>query len=119
MSASVPSPSPSGSPRGSGGDRLAKLLRLLESDPSDTFCLYGIAQEHASRGAHAEATEWFDRVIEHEPSHGYAYFHKARAEEALGRIDAAIATLRAGLAASAGDPKAASEIAGYLASLDE
>ena len=33
-------------------DRLAQLMRMLETDPSDAFCLYGIAQEHAKAGRH-------------------------------------------------------------------
>ena len=33
-----------------GGDRLRKLLALLEKEPGDAFCLYGVAQEHARAG---------------------------------------------------------------------
>jgi hypothetical protein len=31
----------------SSGGRLEALMRMIEQDPSDAFCLYGVAQEHA------------------------------------------------------------------------
>ncbi len=101
-------------------DRLAALHRLLEADPRDTFCLYGIAQEHARRGDVVNACAFYDRVIEIEPTHAYAFFHKAKALEAAGRVDAALETLRLGLAAAKAlkDPKAINELAGYLDELD-
>ena len=97
-------------------DRLAALLAMLEKEPGDAFCLYGIAQEHAARGAHAEAIAWFDRTIAAEPTHGYAFFHKARSLEALERITEAVAVLRAGIEAArtAGDRHAVSELTGFL-----
>jgi len=97
-------------------NRLESLLRLLEQDPNDAFCLYGVAQEHASAGRSEEASEWFRRAIAADPSHAYARFHLARALEQLGRIDEATAALREGLQAAraSGDAKAMNEIAGYL-----
>jgi len=97
-------------------DRLAALLAMLEKEPGDAFCLYGIAQEHAARGAHEQAIAWFDRTIAAEPTHGYAFFHKARSLEALGRVPEAIAVLRAGIdaARTAGDRHAVSELTGFL-----
>ena len=101
-------------------DRLAVLLAMLEKEPGDAFCLYGIAQEHAARGAHAEAIAWFDRTIAAEPTHGYAFFHKAKVLEEARRVPEAVAALRAGLARArtVGDRKAASEIEGYLDALE-
>lgn len=99
--------------------RLSKLMKLLDAEPDDAFCLYAIAQEHARLGAPAQAIAWFDRTIAADPSHAYARFHKAKVLEAGGRLTEAIEVLREGLAAaeSAGDAKATSEIAGALASL--
>ena len=31
-------------------DRIATLKSMLESEPNDTFCLYGLAMEHARLG---------------------------------------------------------------------
>lgn len=99
--------------------RLAKLMKLLDAEPDDAFCLYAIAQEHARLGDASEAIAWFDRTIAADPSHAYARFHKAKVLESEGRVPEAIETLREGLAAAEAsrDGKAASEIAGALASL--
>jgi len=101
-------------------DRAAQLRRMLEDDPNDAFCLYGLGQEHARDGEVVAAIAWFDRAIEADAKFAYAYFHKAKAQERLGDSIAAAATLRAGLAAArdAGDAHAASEIQAYLESLD-
>lgn len=109
-------PPPSATP-----DRLAALHRLLDADPRDTFCLYGIAQEHARRGEVEKACAFYDRVIEIEPTHAYAFFHKAKAQESAGRLEAAVETLRHGLAAakSTRDSKAINELAGYLDELED
>ena len=96
--------------------RLDSLLRMLEADPSDAFCLYGVAQEHASAGRLEEAVDWYRRAIAADPAHAYARFHLARALERLGRMDEALVALREGLVAAraSGDAKAVNELAGYL-----
>lgn len=95
---------------------IEQLERLLVTDPTDTFVLYGLAQEHAKAGETDRAVSYYDRVIAIDPHYHYAYFHKARALEEAGRDEEAAATLRAGLdrARTAGDAQAVSEIAGYL-----
>jgi tetratricopeptide (TPR) repeat protein len=95
---------------------LDQLQRLLAADPADPFLLYGIAQEHAKAGNHAEALLWYDRCLQADPRYAYACFHKARSQEALGDPAAAIATLRAGqqAAQAAGDSHALAEISAYL-----
>jgi tetratricopeptide (TPR) repeat protein len=99
--------------------RLAKLMAMLERTPDDAFCLYGVAQEHARAGRHTEALAWYDRACVADPDGAYAFFHKARSQQALGDEPAAIETLRAGLAAArrGKDSHAAGEIAGFLAEL--
>lgn len=91
-------------------------MRMLEADPHDAFCLYGVAQEHARAGRLEEAVSWFARTIQADPSHAYARFHQAKALEGLGRVEQAMAALREGLQAArtAGDGKAAGELASYL-----
>jgi predicted Zn-dependent protease len=103
----------------SAASRLQKLLRMLEAEPGDAFCLYAIAQEHLRLGAPEEALAWFDRTIAADPAHAYAHFHAAKMLEQLGRIGDARRMLDAGRATAtrSGDAKAASEIAGYLDTL--
>ena len=79
---------------------IEQLQKLLAADPSDPFLLYGMAQEHAKQGRHGEALAWYDRCLAADPKYAYAYFHKARSEEAMGNSDGAAATLRAGQAAA-------------------
>jgi tetratricopeptide (TPR) repeat protein len=95
---------------------LAQLHKLLAAEPNDPFLLYGLAQEHARLGNHTEALQWYDRCLVADPRYAYAYFHKARSQEALGDTPAAVETLRAGVQAAraAGDQHAQSEISGYL-----
>ncbi len=96
--------------------RIAQLEKLLAMDANDTFVLYGLAQEHAKAGNHAAAVVWYDRCLAVDPAYCYAYFHKARSQQALEDLVGAVGTLKAGQAASkqAGDNKALSEISGYL-----
>lgn len=101
-------------------DRISKLLKLLEADPNDAFCLYGLAQEHAKTGRYDEALRFYDRTLAADPNYLYAYFHKARAQEAVGRRSDAQMTLREGLkrAQAVQDGKALNEMSEYLWSLE-
>ncbi|MCA9286859.1 MAG: tetratricopeptide repeat protein [Phycisphaerales bacterium] len=98
------------------GGRIEQLRRLLDKEPNDAFCLYGLGQEYARRGDSTSAVQWYDRAIAADPDMSYAYFHKARVLQEADDIDGAVATLRAGLEAArrANDAKATNEIAGYL-----
>jgi tetratricopeptide (TPR) repeat protein len=95
---------------------LEQLEKLLAADPTDAFVLYGVAQEHAKLGDFARAVEFYDRCLTVDPAYCYAYYHKARAQDAAGDRSGAVATLRAGLvkARAIGDSHAASEISGLL-----
>jgi len=97
-------------------DRIAQLKSILEAEPHDTFCLYGLAMEYSKAGEFQRAIEYFDRTLAVDPNYCYAYFHKARALEESGDVAAAQQALRTGLkqAQSCGDAKAAGEIAGLL-----
>mgnify|MGYP003575014090 CR=1 FL=1 len=97
-------------------DRIAKLKSMLEAEPDDAFCMYGLAMEHARLGRMQEAVAWFDQTLSVDPDHCYAYFHKAKVQERAGDVEAATATLREGLerARSIGDGKAAGELEAYL-----
>lgn len=100
----------------SNPDRLSALLAMAEDDPNDAFVLYGIAQEHATRDNHAEAEKWYQRAIEADPDHAYAYYHLARSLMALDRASDAIETARNGLEAASrsGDAQATGELQDLL-----
>jgi tetratricopeptide (TPR) repeat protein len=97
-------------------DRIAQLKKLLNAEPGDAFCRYGLAMEYARQGLHAEALRWFDQTLEVDPDYCYAYFHKAKCLEDAGSTDAARGVLQTGLARAraVGDGKAMSELASYL-----
>ncbi|MCB9881182.1 MAG: tetratricopeptide repeat protein [Planctomycetes bacterium] len=100
--------------------RIERLEELLADDPNDPELPYMIAQEYANQGDHATAVTWYDRCLGLAADHAYAYYHKARAHEALGAVDRARSTLEAGLAAAdrSRDGRARGEIEEYLAELD-
>ncbi|MFG0330212.1 MAG: tetratricopeptide repeat protein [Phycisphaerales bacterium] len=102
-------------------DRMAKLEKMLEAEPDDTFCLYSLAQEHAKRDDHDRAIEYYDRVLAIDENYLYAYFHKAKSLEAVDRMDDAKAELQRGVARArqAGDDKALGELGEYLTTLNE
>lgn len=93
---------------------------MLEIDPNDAFCLYGLAHEHAKHGDQELAVEYYQKTIAVDPAYIYAYYHKAKSLEAIDRLDEAVATLRVGLAhaGEAKDEKAMREISEYLGLLD-
>jgi tetratricopeptide (TPR) repeat protein len=97
-------------------DRIATLKSMLESEPNDTFCLYGLAMEYSRLGQFPQAVAWFDQTLTVDPDYLYAYFHKARCQEQAGDTAAAADTLRQGVerAQSADDAKAFNELAAYL-----
>ena len=101
-------------------DRIEQLTKMLQAEPDDAFCMYGLALEYAKRGDLDEAASWFDRTIAADPRQCYAYFHKARSQQEAGDATSAQATLRAGLkqARAIGDLKAASEIEAFLDELE-
>jgi len=95
---------------------IAQLEKLLAADPKDPFVLYGLAQEYAKAKEYAKAIGFYDACLSADAAYCYAYFHKAKAQQAAGDDAGAAATLRAGLVAAkqAGDAKAMGEIGGYL-----
>lgn len=100
--------------------RLDKLRAMHEADPTDADVPYMIAQERAKEGAHEEAIAWFDKCLEIDPSYHYAYYHKARSQQAAGEPLHAVDTLHVGREKAAKDnaQKAVSEIDTFLAELE-
>jgi predicted Zn-dependent protease len=93
-------------------DRLSELRNLLEKDPHDAFCMYGIAMEYSKSGNHTEAIAWFDRTMEVDPAYSYAWYHKARVQEESGNTAGAMQTLEDGIiqADEIGDTHAVEEM---------
>ncbi|MCA3005734.1 MAG: tetratricopeptide repeat protein [Planctomycetaceae bacterium] len=100
---------------------IAQLEKLLALDPADTFVLYGLAQEHAKQKNFGEAVAFYDRCLAVDPGYCYAYFHKARAQQAMGDLAGAKVTAQAGVQAAhrAGDGKALSELSTLQVELAE
>lgn len=95
---------------------LHQLEKLLALEPNDAFVLYAIAQEHAKARDHEKAIEYYDRCLGVDRLYCYAYYHKARSLEALGKLEDVRKTLEAGagVAKEARDGKALSEMSSYL-----
>jgi len=98
---------------------IEQLERLLKTDPDDTFLLYGLGQARAKEGEHDKAVQAYDRCLAIDPGHLYAYYHKARSLDALGRTDEACVVVRAGIeaASKAGDAHARFELENLLTML--
>lgn len=100
-------------------DRLSQLRNLLDKDPNDAFCMYGIAMEHAKKGHHEKAIAWFTRTLETDPAYCYAWYHKAKCQESAGDSAGAAQTLHEGIehAKEYGDNHAADEMGELLESM--
>lgn len=100
--------------------RLAQLEKLHAADPSDADVAYMIAQEHAKSGDNEAARAWFDRCLSIDAGYLYAYFHKARAQQKAGDTAGALSSARIGhsRAVSAGNAKAAGELASLIEELE-
>ena len=99
--------------------RLAQLLSMLETEPTDSFLRYGVAMEYARIGRHAEAIHEFGTLLLHDPGYVAAFFMCGRSYESLGEISQARAQYEQGIAMAKkiGDQHAASEMAEALAGL--
>ncbi len=99
--------------------RLEQLRKMWDADRSDPDVPYMIAQEHAAGGDHAQAVEWFTTCLTSDEDYLYAYFHKARSLEELGKTEEAVVTAQAGLvrARVAEDQKATDELRTLVESL--
>lgn len=100
--------------------RLAQLERLHAADAGDADVMYMLAQEHAKAGNYAGAVSWYDRCLAADPGYVYAFFHKARAQQAAGHLPAALESARAGLvrARELGQAKAQNELASLIEELE-
>jgi cytochrome c-type biogenesis protein CcmH/NrfG len=99
--------------------RKEQLQAMLAEDPNDPFLRYGLAMEHVSEGADAEAVRCFQEMFQLTPDYVPAYHQAAQALVRLDRRTEADEVLRRGIgvARQQGDLHAAEEMQGLLANL--
>lgn len=81
-------------------DKLTALTEILELDPTNAFARYGLAMEHAIRGNPEAALAEFSTLIAHSSDYVPAYQMSAQTLVKLGRTEAALERLHAGIAAA-------------------
>jgi tetratricopeptide (TPR) repeat protein len=81
-------------------DKLAALNEILQLDPANAFARYGLAMEHSAQGNPEAALAEFAACIEHNPDYVPAYQMSAQTLLKLGRTDAALARIDAGITAA-------------------
>lgn len=93
-------------------DRIERLRRLLESDPSDPFCLYALGMEYASADEPARAIAHLEQSLRENPDQPWAFFHIARCRLATGDRSGASAAVSDGLelAQRTGDESALADL---------
>ncbi len=101
-------------------DRLEQLEKLHAADPADADITYMIAMEHVKAGDYPSVITWLDKTLAIDANYLYAYYQKAKAQDALDDTPAARVTLELGLekANAAGDGKAISELNELLTSFE-
>ena len=81
-------------------DKLAALNEILQLDPANAFARYGLAMEHISQGHPEIALTEFATCIGHNPDYVPAYQMSAQTLVTQGRMEAALESLNAGIAAA-------------------
>jgi Tfp pilus assembly protein PilF len=81
-------------------DKLAALKEILELDAANAFARYGLAMEYVARGDAETALKEFDTLIGHSPDYVPGYQMSAQTLVKLGRTEAALERLHAGIAAA-------------------
>lgn len=96
------------------GKRLEMIREMLTQNPTDSFLLYGLANEYKNEGDLAQAIASYRHLMEVNPDYVAAYYHCGQALEAAGDREAAKATYDTGIevARRIGDAHALSELRG-------
>jgi predicted Zn-dependent protease len=81
-------------------DKLAALTAILAQDPTNAFARYGLAMEHTAQNNPEAALAEFSTLIAHAPDYVPAYQMSAQTLAKLGRTEAALERLHAGIAAA-------------------
>lgn len=97
-------------------NRLEGLLKFYESDPKDTFTLYGIALEYISLKDFERAEMFFQKIFEVDAKYIPAYMQYALLKSNLGETEKAKELFIKGIsvAKEVGDTHAAVEMEEFL-----
>jgi Tfp pilus assembly protein PilF len=100
-------------------DRIAMLVEILASNPSDAFARYGLAMEYSNQGNVTQAMEEFRKLLSVHPDYTAGYFMAAQTLAKAARIDDAKKMLSDGIASAqrTGNAHAQSEMEGMLVDL--
>jgi tetratricopeptide (TPR) repeat protein len=96
------------------GKRLEMIREMLTQNPTDSFLLYGLANEYKNEGDLTQAIASYRHLMEVNPDYVAAYYHCGQALEAAGDPEGAAATYDTGIevARRIGDGHALSELRG-------
>ena len=102
-----------------GKTRKQQIQEMLADDPSDPFLHYGLAMEHVSEGADAEAVRCLQELLRVAPDYVPAYLQAGQALTRLGCPAEARDAFSRGIAVALkqGDRHAAEEMQGFLAGM--
>jgi predicted Zn-dependent protease len=99
--------------------RLEALRAMLEDDPADPFTRYAVAMELRALDRLDEALDELAGLAKDAPDYVATYYQYARALQAKGRTDDAVAAARRGVevAGAAGDDHTKDELEELIAEL--
>jgi len=100
-------------------NRLDMLKELVEKEPDDDFCRYGLALEYIKLNQPENAFEQFDELIKRHPDYVPAYFMSGQYLYELEKEDEAVERIEQGIEAArrTGDNHALGEMQEYLESI--
>lgn len=97
-------------------NRLEGLLKFYESDPKDTFTLYGIALEYISLKEYGKAEDFFNKIFNIDSKYVPAYMQFGQMKSSQGEIEKAKEVFEKGIlvAKEIGDNHAAKEMEEFI-----
>ncbi|MDZ7640039.1 MAG: tetratricopeptide repeat protein [Bryobacterales bacterium] len=92
--------------------RIDMIREMLAQNPTDSFLLYGLANEHKNEGDLPQAIASYRHLLDVNPDYVAAYYHLGQTLESAGESEAAASTYDSGIAVARriGDAHAMSEL---------